>query len=313
VPANVVPMGASRVLLALNAPWYKIRHKLSRANDELRTRLGIACLRHTRPASRARAVHALLASPINTQTRYGPIRFLNHSPGSCKRAEGLLTKEPDSLKWIDAMAPGSVFWDIGANIGTLSLYAAARGDLDVWAFEPAAVNYYNLAANCELNGCSGRMHCLQIGFGETNEIAELHVSQFLPAQSFSFTTFKKKFQRPPSRQTAQLWSIDDFIDRYNAPCPNYIKIDVPSLTMPILVGANRTLARPELRQIQIEADEYRGGGRRVGAALAPFGFEIVARNMKSGGTRQGDLVYGRVTPAPQARGVADRPVVFEPK
>jgi len=37
------------------------------------------------------------------------------------------------------MHPGSVFWDIGANVGVLTLYAATRGDLRVWAFEPAAV------------------------------------------------------------------------------------------------------------------------------------------------------------------------------
>ena len=37
-----------------------------------------------------------------------------------------MSKEPDSLKWIDRMEPGSIFWDIGANIGTLTLYAARR-------------------------------------------------------------------------------------------------------------------------------------------------------------------------------------------
>ena len=49
------------------------------------------------------------------------------------------------------MEPGSVFFDIGANVGVLTLYAETRGDIEVWAFEPAAVNYYNLVANCELN------------------------------------------------------------------------------------------------------------------------------------------------------------------
>ena len=65
--------------------------------------------------------------------------------------------------------PGSVFWDIGANIGVLTLYAAMRGDLKVWAFEPAAVNYYNLVANCELNGLERRVRCLQLGFTTRRE------------------------------------------------------------------------------------------------------------------------------------------------
>jgi FkbM family methyltransferase len=74
------------------------------------------------------------------------------------------------------MVPGSVFWDIGANVGVLTLYAAMRGDLEVWAFEPAAVNYYNLVANCELNRLERRVRCLQLGFSDVSGIADLHVS-----------------------------------------------------------------------------------------------------------------------------------------
>ena len=268
----------------------KMRHAVLEAGNALRTRLGLALLRSTKPASRARAVDALLAAPVTTQTKHGPIHFINHGLGSCKRAERLLHKEPDSLKWIDAMEPGSVFWDIGANIGTLSLYAAARGGLQVWAFEPEAVNYYDLAANCELNDFNARMRCLQIGFGAANELAELHVSQFMPAQSFSFTGKKDALS---SSQTAPIWTIDDFIDHYGTPQPNYIKIDVPGLTGSILAGASRTLARPELRQIQIETDEHGRSGRQVSQVLAGFKFQIVARNMKRHGTVQGDLVFGR--------------------
>jgi hypothetical protein len=99
---------------------------------------------------RADAADNLLSRPVVVDTPHGKIRFLNHSRRSFKRARTILTKEPDSLTWIDRMEPGSVFFDIGANVGVLTLYAATRGDIEVWAFEPAAVNYYNLVANCEL-------------------------------------------------------------------------------------------------------------------------------------------------------------------
>jgi len=94
---------------------------------------------------------------------------LNHSGAGYWRARAIMTKEPGALEWIDSMVPGSVFWDIGANIGVLTLYAAMRGDLKVWAFEPAAVNYYNLVANCELNGLERRVRCLQLGFTTRRE------------------------------------------------------------------------------------------------------------------------------------------------
>lgn len=249
---------------------------------------------------RARTVEALLDQPVTIDTRHGPIRFLNHGRGSCKRAATLLTKEPDSLKWIDQMAPGSVFWDIGANVGALTLYAAMRGDLEVWAFEPAAVNYYLLAANCELNGLDGQVRCLQLGFSDSNEIKDLHVSQMMDARSF---TFREKILREPKpgrsksfpcRQPVQVWTIDAFREHYGLGCPDYIKIDVPGLTPEILLGARRTLARPGLRQVQVEAKEQGPGGRRVGSLMTSLGFEIVHRNSRLDGEPSGDLVFARV-------------------
>jgi FkbM family methyltransferase len=268
----------------------KALHRLREMGNDLRARVGLALLNHTKAMSRAHAVDALLAKPVITSTKHGPIRFINHGLGSCKRAERLLHKEPDSLKWIDAMSPGSVFWDIGANVGTLSLYAAARGDLEVWAFEPAGVNFYSLAANCELNGFTDRMHCLQIGFGDNDAIGELLVSQFRPAQSFSFKPKKEHFA---SLQNALISSVDSFRQRYGLACPHYIKIDVPGLTMGILRGASQTLADPTLRQVQIEVDEHGRTGREVMDLFRQAGLAIVARNRKHGGTVQGDLVFGR--------------------
>ena len=270
-------------------------------------RLAMAILRRLSVEDRARAVDALLSTPVIADTPNGPISFLNHGRGSCKRALTILTKEPDSLQWIDAMRPGAVFWDIGANVGVLTLYAAARGDIDVWAFEPAAVNYYNLVANCELNRLENCVRCLQLGFSDTSEIADLHVSQLLSAYSFSFRE-QKDLKKPrerrkvyPSLQAVQLSTIDDFLARYDVPCPNYIKIDVPGLTPEILNGARHTLSRSSVEQIQVEAKEHGNGGRRIVDYLAEFGFTVVKRGMKRDGQVQGDLVFARESWAAQPR------------
>lgn len=155
-----------------------------------------------------------------------------------------MTKEPDSMSWIDAMQPGSVFWDIGANVGVLALYAAMRGDLEVWAFEPAAVNYYNLIANCELNGLEKRVRCLQLGFGDTLGILDLNVSQLKPAHA---TAPRKVFS---SAQSVQVCNIDDFIIRYGAPCPNYIKMMCPVSLTRFLRGRGARSHNPCLRRFR---------------------------------------------------------------
>ena len=66
------------------------------------------------------------------------------------RADTFLTKEPETLAWIDDMEPGRVLYDVGANIGIYTLYAASRG-IKVVAFEPQLENFYHLVKNIELN------------------------------------------------------------------------------------------------------------------------------------------------------------------
>jgi FkbM family methyltransferase len=133
----------------------------------------------TPPRDRAVLAAKLAGVPFELPCRQGHLRFLNVSKGAFRRAFNLHMKEPDSLRWIDRMAPGSIFWDVGANVGVLSLYAAQRGDLQVHAFEPAAVNYYVLAANCELNGFYDVMNCYLLGFADRTRVGRIEVSQFV--------------------------------------------------------------------------------------------------------------------------------------
>jgi FkbM family methyltransferase len=156
------------------------------------------------------------------------------------------------------------------------------------AFEPAAVNYFILAANCELNAFGERVDCLQIGVGAGKSVERLEISQFEPAHSFSF---RGKGRRPlSSRQAALVLSIDELIDEYGLPCPTYVKIDVPAMTGAIVEGAARTLQRPELRELHIEASEQSTGGRQLVERLQQAGFVIAARHVHGETT---DLTFVR--------------------
>jgi hypothetical protein len=48
--------------------------------------------------------------------------------------------EPETLEWIRGFPKGAVLWNIGANIGAFSLYAALMPETLVLAFEPAAAS-----------------------------------------------------------------------------------------------------------------------------------------------------------------------------
>jgi hypothetical protein len=80
-----------------------------------------------------------------------PLRFMTSTPLLQTRANSILLKEPDTIQWIDRFEPSDVFWDVGANVGIFSLYAARRREVKVLAFEPSADNYMVLCRNVEIN------------------------------------------------------------------------------------------------------------------------------------------------------------------
>ena len=233
---------------------------------------------------------SLLQTRYEIETPKGPIAFALLGLGSAKRSGMLLMKQPETIAWIDSFRPDSVFWDIGANIGIYALYAALRGDVKVVAFEPAAVNYFLLAANCELNHFDDRMNCFLLGLGEGRGVARLEVSQFEPASSFSF---RGKPREPRTgRQTSLILSIDQVVEEFGVPCPTYIKIDVPDLGEAILRGGARTLPRPEVRDIHIEAGDDPGSDQRIAALLDHYGFAVAGRHERAVAT---DLTFTKRT------------------
>src|SRR5205823_680763 len=91
----------------------------------------------------------ILSVAMNRTTKivHGGIEFKLITPNAlCKwRATTFSTKEPETLQWIDNIPKKSVVWDIGANIGLYSIYAAKQRYCHVWSFEPAVFNLELLA------------------------------------------------------------------------------------------------------------------------------------------------------------------------
>ena len=57
------------------------------------------------------------------------------------RVDTLLSKEPETIKWIDEFdGEKKIFWDIGANVGIYSIYAVVKHqNIEVVSFEPHSV------------------------------------------------------------------------------------------------------------------------------------------------------------------------------
>lgn len=234
----------------------------------------------SRARVQGRCMQALLDLTFEVATPHGPLTFVAFGRLATARGFSVLTKQPATIAWIDGFRPDGVFWDIGANIGAFSLYAARRGVRQVVAFEPAAVNYFVLSANCEASGLDDRITCLLAGLGAERSVRKLEVSQFAPAESFSF---RGKRDRPRvGRQAAMIVSMDELVEQHALPCPTYVKVDVPGLSEEIIKGGLRTLARPEVREFHIELREESTGGQRILGMLRQCGFAPSAQTRHGG-------------------------------
>jgi FkbM family methyltransferase len=241
-----------------------LSYRLQRLPDAARARL------------QGHLTQVLLGQTVRVDTPRGALSFVALGRTGGGRGMNLLTKQPATIEWIDAFRPNSVFWDVGANVGVYTLYAALRGDTSVVAFEPAAVNYFLLAANCEANHFDRHVQCVLAGLGREKALASIEVSQFSAGQSFSF---QGKQSRPfAGRQSAFIMSMDQLIEEYGIPCPNYIKIDVPGLTADVLAGGTRTLERPEVRELHMEVDERSGDGATLIRDVERCGLVLTRRD-----------------------------------
>ena len=82
------------------------------------------------------------------------------------RVESFSTKEPETLKWIDCFPKNTVLWDIGANVGLYSIYAAKKKNCRVVAFEPSVFNLELLARNLFMNNLQDQVTIAPIALSD---------------------------------------------------------------------------------------------------------------------------------------------------
>jgi FkbM family methyltransferase len=186
------------------------------------------------------------------------LKFYTPTPGLIKRADDLLVKEPDMIRWLNTIPKSSVLWDIGANVGVFSLYAALLRNASVVAFEPLAANFHVLARNIQINGLEDHVTAYCVAFSDASRLGVLNLAS--PEMGASLSQFGQPGDVSPYwgdaitsvTQGMVGFTIDEFMDRFQPPFPSYLKIDVDGLEWSILRGAKGTLSDSRLRSAMIE-------------------------------------------------------------
>lgn len=183
-------------------------------------------------------------------------KFYGSSKHAVWRYKTLFIKEPETIEWLRALGPDDVLWDIGANVGVYTIYAALVTGCRVVAVEPGAANYWTLCKNIEINKLDDKVTALCIALGDEHRCATIYLSNSKPgyAQNALDQPLNDMGQTfvPQFKQGMLSIPADILVGQLGALAPTAIKIDVDGFELPVLRGASAILSNPSLRRISLE-------------------------------------------------------------
>jgi len=196
----------------------------------------------------------LITIAHNEQTMY--FSGVNHL---CRfRAESFASKEPDTLKWVESIPEHSVIWDIGANVGIYSIYAAKQRKCKVFAFEPSVFNLEVLARNIYANQLQDLITI--VPFALSDEMGASLFKMTSTNWGGALSTFDKGVDQNGSKLESLFEyrtlgvTMDGAVSQLQIQWPNFIKIDVDGIEHFVLNGGSKVLHQVESVLIEINDD-----------------------------------------------------------
>ncbi len=149
---------------------------------------------------------------------------------------------------MNAIRPGDVVWDIGANVGfyTRKFLSAVGPDGTVVAFEPAPESAAALPAQEEFEAT---VCIVNAALGDSTGNASMHVEV---DQTSPTNRILESPADTPSAVTVKIYRADDAWKQLELPTPNVIKLDVEGFEADCISGMHDLLEAAELRAIYIE-------------------------------------------------------------
>lgn len=228
------------------------------------------------------------SEPLTFRTGHGRLLW---------RARTFQSEEPMMMEWVGRFSPTDCFYDVGANVGSYSLYAAKRG-VRTFAFEPEFMNLQLLYENIFLNGVQHLCTPIPMGLGESTNLDILYLKDGLSKGDALHGIGRKSHNlRNPSAST---WSLqvltarlDDLIEIFRLPQPTKLKIDVDGNELQVLHGAMKTLEHVE--DVHLEVDTDREESHEAVALLERKGFRLVGqeKNTLAWSPNQGNCLFSR--------------------
>lgn len=172
-----------------------------------------------------------------------PFKMIVKTAWEQYRFRSFWIKEPETIEWIRSFKDGDCFYDVGANIGMYSLYAASLySQSTIVAIEPQMTNYIRLLQNREMNGFR-LLFPLLGGISDTTGMSMFRIASGEAGSSGG--------QLGEVGYLIHTHSLDEFASTFGA-YPNHIKIDIDGQEFKVISGMKALIADRVFRSCLIE-------------------------------------------------------------
>jgi FkbM family methyltransferase len=167
---------------------------------------------------------------------------------------------------------GDLFVDIGANVGSYTVLAAAVCGADVIAIEPDPEAATVLRRNIKLNAAEHLVEVAGVAAGAAS--GEIRLTTGRGATNSVAVDASAPFR------LAQVRTLDEIVGRRS---PAMLKMDVEGYEAEVLFGAQSSLAKPSLLAIVTESRDDAVRDRIEGAGFLAYAYDPYARTFSTPG------------------------------
>jgi FkbM family methyltransferase len=183
-----------------------------------------------------------------------------------------------------AIREGDTFFDVGANIGTVTLPVALAGAVECLAFEPEPTNAARLGENVELNGL---VNVTVLEAAAWSATGELGLRGGGPVGSGTAAVAEEE---AAGAVRVAATTIDEVTARGRS-APDLLKVDAEGAELEVLRGAAETLGGGRVREVFVETHPLalaeRGTSEAgVGSLLRELGYAETWSATRAGETHR---------------------------
>lgn len=193
------------------------------------------------------------------------------------------TKEPETVNWIKNFKKNSTFFDVGANIGIYSLFAA-KMEHSVISFEPESHNFAALNININDNNFENNITSYPLAIDEKISISKLNIFKFRfggSGHSFGRSTNSQGNEFEPTHLQGSFSITLDKFSEDTKIIPDYIKIDVDGNELKVINGMKNLLSKRKIKSLLIELDTTFKEHKEVINIMNSFDYKVIYNDRKA--------------------------------